>query len=245
MNGSFLLTLGSGIALSILSLAHVITYLLSRHPIFLWSLFSGLILASSVLVGRKIRGWSASTVLFTTLGCLSAVAITNLNQLQGSTGYLFVFLSGCISICAMILPGISGSFILVLLGMYSYVLTSLKSFDLPVIIVFSSGCLVGLLSFSKLLSYLLDRYEKPTLGVLLGFMLGSLGKIWPWKVCSTCNATMSKKLIAINQENASPFFYQSVTGHDPYLVYAILLAVGGFVGVLLLERLGERPQKVN
>ena len=136
MNSSFLLTLGSGIALSILSLAHVITYLLSRHPIFLWSLFSGLILASSVLVGRKIRGWSASTVLFTTLGCLSAVAITNLNQLQGSTGYLFVFLSGCISICAMILPGISGSFILVLLGMYSYVLTSLKSFDLPVIIVF-------------------------------------------------------------------------------------------------------------
>ncbi len=201
-------------------------------------------MASSIIVGKKITRWSPTVVGSTVLGCAIALLITSLKQMQGNTSLLFVFISGCISICAMILPGISGSFILLLLGMYSYVLTSLKSFDFPVIIIFSSGCAVGLLSFSKLLSYLLAQYKNTTLGVLLGFMLGSLSKIWPWKVCTSCTAEMSKKLVAINQENANPFLYQSVTGKDPYILYSILLVTFGIVGVLLLESLGKaKPQK--
>ena len=240
INGRFLLTLGLGVAFSIISLANVITYLLSAHPIFLWSLFLGLIVASSLIIGKQVEKWSLNSIISTIGGCIVALVITSTHQLEGSTSFYFIFFSGCISICAMILPGISGSFILVLLGMYSFILNSLKSFDLPVIITFSAGCAVGLLSFSTLLSYLLKTYRDSTLGVLLGFMLGSLNKVWPWKVCVGCTPEMNAKLIAMSQQNASPFQFEQITGHNPQVLFSALLILVGFSAVLFLEHLGSR-----
>ncbi len=182
INGNFLFFLIAGIAISVFSLAKLITFLLETEPVLVWSFFFGLVLASTWFVSKDIKEWNWKTVPGFLAGAVIAYYITVATPAETPTHLLFIFLCGAIAICAMILPGISGSFILVLLGKYFYIMEAVKTLDFVVLGVFALGCLLGITSFSRLLSYALKHLRNITLAVLSGFMLGSLNKVWPWKV---------------------------------------------------------------
>lgn len=229
INGPFLAHVFAGIFLSIFSLSSLITYLLSDHPIPLWSFFFGLILISAFYVmPNKMNLWSFGFVIF---GALAAYLITSLTPAETSEQLWFVFISGAIAICAMILPGISGSFILILLAKYEYILNAVKSFDLQVILVFGLGCVVGLLSFSRLIHWMLQNHKSFTMASLAGFMLGSLNKIWPWKKESDVSFT-----------NLSPATYSEATSEPNQLFLAIIFCLIGAVAVFILERIGRTAE---
>lgn len=195
INGNFLLALVSGIAISIFSLAKLITYLLENQPVLVWSFFFGLVLASTLFVSKDIKKWDWKTILSFIIGAIIAFYITIATPAETPNGLWFIFLCGAIAICAMILPGISGSFILVLLGKYYYVMEAVKNFDIIIILVFICGAAIGITSFSRLLSYLLHRFHDITIAVLAGFMLGSLNKVWPWKAEDAVSNILPDNLI--------------------------------------------------
>ena len=242
-NVNFLLVLFAGILTSVFSLARLITWLLSEHPIPVWSFFFGLILVSSHLVAREIARWNWTRVLSFVLGIAFAWWITVAAPVQWGSDPLSLFLAGAIAICAMILPGISGSFLLLLMGLYGVVLGAVKSLDVAVLAVFAAGCLVGILSFSRLLSWLLARYRDLTLAFLTGLMLGSLNKVWPWKHTLTWRTDSHGQQVPLLQENLWPSQYVSQAGQDSQWLLALLLAVVGVVLVLGLEWLAGRRQQ--
>ncbi|MCG4453977.1 MULTISPECIES: DUF368 domain-containing protein [unclassified Pseudomonas] len=242
-NATFLLVLVTGILTSVLSLARVITFLLAEHPIPVWSFFFGLILVSSHLVVREIQRWNWSRFISFTLGAAFAYWITVAAPMQWGTDPLSIFFAGSIAICAMILPGISGSFILLLLGLYPFILGAVKGLDIHVLMLFASGCLVGIVSFAGLLRWLLLRWRDLTLALLTGLMLGSLNKLWPWKETLTWHADSHGQQVPLLQSNLLPGRFAEVSGQDPQLLLAILLALGGVVLVLGLERLASRRQQ--
>lgn len=188
INGSFLLSLVIGIGISVVALAGIMQYLLANKPIQTWAFFFGLIVASSIFIIRGISGWKLREVLFLVFGGVLGVTICTLSPTQTPDGLWFIFLSGAIAICAMILPGISGSFILLILGKYQYIMGVISDLvsgvnigqNILIIGVFGIGAVIGILSFSKLLHWLLARWEKETMIVLAGFIIGSLVKVWPW-----------------------------------------------------------------
>ncbi|MCG8317289.1 MAG: DUF368 domain-containing protein, partial [Pseudomonadales bacterium] len=180
-NGNFLLVLFLGVATSIFTLAKFITHLLQSYPILVWSFFFGLIVVSAIYVIRQIKNWNISVGILLVIGALSAWMISGMTPSEIEPTYMVIFFSGALAICAMILPGISGSFILLMLGMYSHVLIAIKGLDLVTLGIFGAGCILGLLSFSRILNWLLKHYHEMTMGLLAGFMIGSLNKVWPWK----------------------------------------------------------------
>lgn len=245
-NATFLLILLLGIMTSVVSLARVITYLLAEHPIPVWSFFFGLILVSTHLVVREVQRWNGSRVFSLLLGVAFAYWITVASPLQLGHDPLSLFLAGAIAICAMILPGISGSFILVLLGLYSFVLTAVKGLDITVLLIFASGCLVGLVSFAGILRWLLVRWRDLTLTFLTGLMIGSLNKIWPWKQTLTWRTDSQGEQVPVLQTSLLPGQFAQLSGQDPQLLLAIGLAVAGIVLVLGLEWLAARhPQSAG
>lgn len=245
-NATFLLILLLGIMTSIMSLARVITYLLVEHPIPVWSFFFGLILVSTHLVVREVQRWNASRVFSLLLGVAFAYWITVASPLQWGHDPLSLFLAGAIAICAMILPGISGSFILVLMGLYGFVLNAVKGLDLAVLLIFASGCLVGLVSFAGILRWLLVRWRDLTLTFLTGLMIGSLNKIWPWKQTLTWRTDSQGEQVPALQSNLWPEQFAQISGQDPQLLWAIGLAVAGILLVLGLEWLAARhPQSAG
>lgn len=239
-NATFLLVLLCGIMTSILSFARLITYLMAQHPIPLWSFFFGLILVSTYVVGREIGRWNWTRVLSFVLGLAFAYWITVAAPMQWGSDLPALFLAGAIAICAMILPGISGSFILLLLGLYSVVLGAVKELDLLVLAVFASGCLVGILSFARLLSWLLSRWRDLSLAFLTGLMLGSLNKVWPWKEVVSWRLDSKGEQVPLLESNLLPGQFADISGQDPQLLLAVVLAVGGIALVLGLEWLASR-----
>ena len=188
INGNFLLAVILGIGLSVVALAGLMQMLLGSFPIQTWAFFFGLIVASSIFILRGISGWKMREGLFLVLGMVLGVVICTLSPTQTPEGLWFIFLSGAIAICAMILPGISGSFILLILGKYQYIMSCISNLvagvdfgrNLLIMGVFLIGAAVGILGFSKFLHWLLARWNKETLIVLAGFIIGSLVKVWPW-----------------------------------------------------------------
>ena len=181
VNGNFLVVLLSGIATSIITLAKLIKIGLENYPHFIWAFFFGLIIASAIVVSQQIKQWRWQQLVSVVLGIIVAAVITNVTPASTTNAYWFVFLSGALAICAMILPGISGAFILLLLGKYAFVLDALNHREIDIILVFGAGAAIGIISFSNLLSWLLHKFYDNTISVLAGFMLGSLGVVWPWK----------------------------------------------------------------
>lgn len=235
VNGNFLLSLVIGIGASVISLAKVIRHLLETQPILIWSFFFGLVLASIIYVARQITRWNLGAIIMLLLGALVAYFITTLTPQTADVTYPYVFLSGALAICAMILPGISGSFILLLLGMYKPVLDAIHFKDFGLIIVLGLGAVVGLLSFSKLLKWLFDHYENLTLAVLTGFIIGSLNKIWPWKEVIASEIINGKRKI-LEEESVLPFNYQG----EAQIGLALLLAAVGFIFIIFLEKMAMR-----
>ncbi|VXC69630.1 Membrane protein [Pseudomonas sp. 8Z] len=243
-NATFLLVLLSGIVTSILSLARLITYLLAHHPVPVWSFFFGLILVSVYLVGRDIGRWNWSRGLSFLLGLAFAYWITVAAPIQWGSDPLTLFCAGAIAICAMILPGISGSFILLLLGLYATVLGAVKNLDLAVLAVFAAGCLVGLLSFARLLSWMLSHWRDLTLSFLTGLMLGSLNKVWPWKETISWRIDSKGEQVPLLQHNLLPSQFVEISGQDSQLLLAIFLAFTGIFVVLALDWLARRKPQV-
>ena len=234
INGSFLLSLLLGILISIITLSNIIVFLLEHHTLLLLSFFFGLIIASAVVIYRRVRTHSLSAWAAGISGALAAFFITNLSPVTTPESWWFIFLSGAIAICAMILPGISGSFILLLLGKYSFILESIKELNLAVIVIFGAGCITGLLSFVRILSRLLQRYHDQTMMLLAGIMIGSLGKIWPWKAPSAGTLSDGGKALLFST-NIMPETYRQTTGTDPLILSALALMAVGLLLVFILE----------
>ena len=239
LNGSFLVSLFIGILISIFSLAKAIKWLLENEPILLWSFFFGLVLASVIYIGKQISKWNWIAIVVLLLGAMLAFYITTLNPLvTESSSLLFMFLAGSLAICAMILPGISGAFILVLLGAYQPVLAAVNNRDFKVVATVAAGAVVGLLLFSRILKWLFTHYKNYTLAVLTGFIIGSLNKIWPWKETLTWRVNSHGVKVPFNQQSVSPISFPE----ESQLAMATVLALVGFGLILLLEKLAVKDK---
>ncbi len=242
-DGVFLLQLAGGMVVGLGFAVVVIAWLLEHYPTVVWAFFFGLIISSAIYVGRQIQHWGKSVVTLLIVGAFTAYLLTTINPLAGSTSPIIVFLSGVIAISALILPGVSGSFILVLLGMYTVVFGAVRGLAtgqdgaLLVVICFGAGCLVGLAAFSKLLTWTFKTYPDRTFAILTGFMIGSLNKLWPWRNAITTRTDSHGELVPILEANVLPGSY---TGLDqlpdpPYVLAALLSFVAGLAIVFVLE----------
>lgn len=240
VNGNFLLSVVLGIAISIFSLAKLMTWLLEHQPIYIWSFFFGLIIASSVLVAKEIKQWNIFTVISLIAGVCAAYTITVMTPAETPNTWWFIILSGAIAICAMILPGISGAFILLLMGKYSYILGAVSSLNIGVILLFIVGAVAGIISFSHLLSWLLKNYHTLTVSLLTGFMVGSLNKVWPWKETIQTYIDSHGVEKALVETNVSPHRFGELTQTDPLIWQAILMCVVGFFLIWGIEAIGRK-----
>jgi len=231
IEGPFLVTLGLGIGLSIMGLSHLIHYLLDHFPIYTWSLFFGLIMASTVILGKKIKSWKMNLIFFLT-GTVMAYLLVGVIPIQTHNTWWFIIFSGIVSICAMILPGISGSFLLLLMGKYRYITGAVKNpFTLEsfsTILLFCVGAFLGLFGFTRILSWFLKKYYHPTLACLTGLMLGSLRKVWPWKITIESVVIRGKAHI-LQEANFLPQKFNLET------FYALVFMLIGFMLVYILE----------
>ncbi len=243
INGTFLISVFIGIGISVFSLAKGLEYLLHNYPILIWSFFFGLIIASAIYVARSIKRWKADTVIGGLAGIVIAYLITVITPAEANTSYWFIFLSGSIAICAMILPGISGSFILVLLGMYKFILSAVGDMKLAVILTFLVGAAVGIIAFSNVLSWLLKKYHNTTIAVLAGFMVGSLNKVWPWKEVTQTIIDRHGELKPIAERNILPGTYEQITGNEALLLGAVICLVAGFALIFVVEGIGKKLKK--
>jgi putative membrane protein len=239
INGSFLVVLLAGISVSVVSLAKGITYLLENQPILLWSFFFGLVLASIFFIGKQITKWNFVTIATLLFGAFVAYYITILEPMISEGASLwFLFFSGALAICAMILPGISGSFILVLLGSYKIILEAIHSRDFQIIAVVGLGAITGLLSFSKVLKWLFLKYKNITLAGLMGFVTGSLNKIWPWKETLTWRVNSHGEEVPLLQKSIGPFHFEG----ESQLLWAIIYALLGYALILALEKIQAKKK---
>ncbi|NQW36162.1 MAG: DUF368 domain-containing protein [Flavobacteriales bacterium] len=234
INGNFLASLLLGIGISVISLAQFIKWLLENKPVLLWSFFFGLVLASIFFVGKQVSKWNIKHIIVLIIGAIVAYYITVIPALGANTSPWFMFMAGALAICAMILPGISGSFILVLLGAYKPVLDAIHNKDFKTIFVLMFGAVVGILTFSRLLKWMFDHHKDTTLAVLTGFIIGSLNKIWPWKEVLQ-SEIINGKLKIILEKSISPFQYQG----DNQLLLAFVFAIIGFGVIIVLEKFAQ------
>jgi putative membrane protein len=239
VNGNFIAVLLAGILTSVFSLAHIMHYLLLEHGVPLWSFFSGLIVGSVILLLRQNPPATMSGKLLFLLGILVAygISISPSVVLEGTV--ITMFFAGAIALCAMILPGISGSFILVLLGLYPVFISAIANLQIDILLAFAMGGLIGLMLFSRFLSWLLSRFQTALIAVMCGFLVGSLSIIWPWK------NTLSEGIIGAGEapvtvtENVFPSQFLEVTGQDPQTLLCLFVFFIGFVMVLSVEFLNK------
>ncbi len=241
IHGTFFVFLFLGIGISIVSLAKVVSYLLETHPVLIWSFFFGLIIASSWLIGKTIKKWNLSVILTLFAGIAIAFWISSIQTVGRADSGLYILLSGALAICAMILPGISGSFILVLLGSYHVVLEALSTRDFQLIGLFALGCLIGLLSFARVLKYLFTHFKELTIALLTGFMIGSLWKVWPWK------EQVGTEPVLVHSNGKEEYIMQNVWPADypgdNQLWVALGMMLIGFGLIVILERFAPDTEK--
>ena len=262
INGQFVLYLFGGMALGLVLGVFTIAKLLETAPILVWAFFFGLIVASVWHVAKRIKKWSALEVLLLLLGAGVSYYITIAAPSEGPQELWFVFIAGFIAICALMLPGVSGSFLLLLMGMYQYIVTDnvkglLSNFNtdsLLVVIVFALGCLSGVLTFSRVLSWTFEKYEAPTLAVLTGFLLGSLNKVWPWKHVETIFVKhlgeVDESVVVITERSVLPGNYDrylregaeivAYQKEDGLLIGAIVMMLVGFGLLVAMDKLSNQ-----
>jgi len=254
INGWFFVPLFLGIAVSIVSLAKGISWLLENQPVLLWSFFFGLVFASIFFVGKQVKQWGISPAVAFIIGAVIAYLVTILPASGSNDSLWYIFLSGSIAICAMILPGISGSFILVLLGSYSVVLNAIHERELSIIVTFGAGAILGLLSFARLLKVMFAKYHDLTIALLSGFLLGSLNKIWPWKrvdeIMIKHAGEANEEIVNVVERVVLPSDFSlpiiegakviGQTATDAEFLPALGLAIAGAALILVLEKLGNK-----
>ncbi len=257
LNGNFIIALFLGIGISIVSLAKFISYLLESQPVLLWSFFFGLVLASVFYVGKQVKKWTIGPLLSLLIGAVSAYFITTLPPLAQSDSTFYIFISGMIAICAMILPGISGSFILLILGSYQTILGAVKDKEFLTIATFMGGCVIGLLAFSKVLKWTFAKFHDITIALLTGFLIGSLNKIWPWKKVNSFRMNSHDEWVTFLDQNVAPSQYNlpvlnsiSESGvpteyiaAEPELLFAVLFSLFGFLIIFGMEAVAKKTSK--
>ncbi|GIJ94046.1 DUF368 domain-containing protein [Capnocytophaga stomatis] len=232
INGSFFLALFLGIGISVFSLAKGIKWLLANEPISVWSFFFGLMVACILFLAKSVEKWSLATILVMIVSFLAAYGITTLPPLGSHDGLIFLFFAGALAICAMILPGISGAFILVLLGAYDTVLTAVDEKNIKVLAVVAAGAVFGLLSFSKILKWLFEYHRNLTIASLTAFIVGSLNKVWPWKEVISTKVDAHGKVIPLLEKSVLPGSYDG----NPQVILAIVMALAGFFLLYGIEK---------
>ena len=238
INLPFLLAVFSGVILAIGTLAKLMTWLLETWPVLVWSFFFGLIVGSVLIIVRKIPRWSPPLLTALLIASIGAYFLVGLVPAQTPEDWWFIFLCGSLAICAMILPGISGSFILLILGKYQYIVGKVSdlssgdasSSDLATIGIFGAGAVIGLVTFAQLLGWLFKRYHNLTIALLTGLMIGSLRKVWPWKETLETMVDRHGETVPLIEKNVLPELGSEIW-------YGLLLAAVGFMVVLLVERL--------
>jgi putative membrane protein len=243
INGNFLFSVVLGIAISIFSLAKLMSYLLIHQPIGTWAFFFGLIIASSILVSRDVSKWNIATVISLLAGVTAAYFITVTTPASTPDTWWFIMLCGAVAICAMILPGISGAFILLLMGKYRFLMDAVGRLDIPILLIFLVGAIIGIISFSHLLSWLLKHKRDLTIALLTGFMIGSLNKVWPWKEVLDTYEDSAGALHPLVERNIAPGTFESLYGASSQLWQAILLCVAGFMLIAVIELISKRLHK--
>ena len=242
-DGTFLLSLAGGMVVGLGIAVVAITSLLEHYPPVVWAFFFGLIVSSAIYVGRQITDWNIGNIGMLLLGAIIAYLLTTVNPLAGSSSPILVFFSGMVAISALILPGISGSFILVLLGMYTVVFGALRGVvegtpgSLLIMVCFAAGCLVGLAAFARLLTWTFKTYPNRTFAILTGFMLGSLNKLWPWRNALTTRVDSGGEVVPVLEENVLPASYTGIDQlpDEPYILATIIALLVGLAVVFLLE----------
>ena len=240
IDGTFLLSVVSGMAASILLLSQAMHYLIENVPMFIWPCFFGLVLGSVFFVGKQIKNWDIQKLLLALGGAIFAASIALSSPMQLEITALNLFLSGAVAICAMILPGISGGFILLLIGVYGSVIAAIKGFDLNVLLIFGLGCLVGIMSFSRFLSWLLNRFHDAVLAVLTGFMLGALVKLWPWKEVISYRVNSKGLEVPFLEQPTWPWLHP-----DSQLLLVLTGASLGLGCVLLMDYLANKKKMAH
>ncbi|GIJ96381.1 DUF368 domain-containing protein [Capnocytophaga stomatis] len=232
INGSFFIALFLGIGISVFSLAKGIKWLLANEPISVWSFFFGLMVACILFLAKSVEKWSLATILVMIVSFLAAYGITTLPPLGSHDGLIFLFFAGALAICAMILPGISGAFILVLLGAYDTVLTAVDEKNIKVLAVVAAGAVFGILSFSKILKWLFEYHRNLTIASLTAFIVGSLNKVWPWKEVISTKVDAHGKVIPLLEKSVLPGSYDG----NPQVILAIVMALAGFFLLYGIEK---------
>lgn len=250
LNGNFLLSLFVGIFISILSLAKLIKWLLENEPLLLWAFFFGLVIASIFIISKSISKWTIPVFIFIIIGAVISYYVTILEPTRSPDSFYYLFFSGFLAIIAMILPGISGAFILVLLGAYETAIGTVNLFIESIvemnfdkfsdailkIVSLALGALLGLKVFSKILTWMFTHKKNITLAILIGFMIGSLNKIWPWKKTNSWYLNSHDVKVPLQQDSISPLSYEG----DPQLMWTIILAILGFLTIFLLEKVASK-----
>ena len=233
----FLIAVGVGILAAILTLSRFLEWMLLNHPALLWSFFFGLVVASIFTVFKRVKSWNAKTIAATAIGAIVSYVIVGMVPVQTPDSAWFLFLSGAIAICAMILPGISGAFILVLLGKYEYVLSAVNNGNFMVLFWVAAGAAIGIVTFAQILGWLFKRYHDLTVAALIGMMIGSLRKIWPWKEVVLYGTDRHGEQVPIQLANVLPDAWTSE------VTYALLLAIVGFALVFAIDYWASRREK--
>ncbi|MFB6340614.1 DUF368 domain-containing protein [Saccharicrinis sp. FJH62] len=238
----FLIAVLAGVAISILSLAHLLDFLFKNYPVYIWSFFFGLILASVYFVGRTIDKWNIPVITSFMIGTGIAIAISVLTPASENTGMLYLFICGIVAACSMILPGLSGSFVLILMGNYQLVMIdAVNTLNLKVLLPVVAGAGVGLLGFSYILSWVFERFRNQTIAILTGFILGSLGILWPWKNEIYKTGSTGELILKSSGEKIVEgyhWFIPEAFNHE--VILAIAFALVGIVIIWLLEKLAAK-----
>ncbi len=240
INGNFLTVLLAGIITSLFSLSKLVTYLLVHYPISILSFLFGFILISTPIILHEIKKWNGLAVVLFVLGAFIAYTVTIVSPLHAPQAYVLIFIAGILTTCSIILPGISGSFVLLLIGLYPYIAMSVMQFNIPVIVVFITGCLIGIAGFSRFLTWILDNYHSAAVALLAGVMMGSLNKVWPWREVVEYVTNSRGEQVPLFDKSILPWHYLATTGKDPQVFQAILLMALGVFIVVFLEKISTR-----
>jgi len=240
INGSFLFLIFFGILTSLVTFSNITSYLITNHPIQLWSFFFGIIIISLFEIYKKIKNNNFIKIFYIFMGFIIGYIVIEIIPSSTNNNFLFIFFSGSIAVSAMILPGISGSFILLILGKYEFMINALKNLNFFILFTFGLGCLFGLIIFSKIIKYLLTKKNNFIISILIGFMIGSLNKIWPWKI--TLIYKLNKKGIQtpILQKNTSPFIFKKIIKKNPLILESILYFILGFFLMIIILRISKK-----
>lgn len=253
INGNFLLALLTGIAISVLTFSKIITHLLETQPVLVWSFFFGLVIASILLIWKEITKWTFKAIFALLMGIIISYYITIARPVESPESFPYLFLSGFLAIIAMILPGVSGAFILLLMGSYQTVIGTINQFReglssmnfeiigqaLLKLMTFALGAIIGLKLFSKVLTWMFSNHKNTTLALLIGFMIGSLNKIWPWKEVLETRVNSHGETIPFLEKSILPNNFEG----DPKILTAIIMLVCGFMLIFSLEKMANRLGK--